>query len=232
MTARLLLTCEHGGNAIPATHRHLFASAEAVLASHRGWDPGSLDVARTIARVCGAPLLEVRVSRLLVDANRSPGHPRVFSTYTRALAKDARDALLARYHAPHHRAAADEASSLARQGDMLHLSIHSFTPSLDGRVRNVDLGLLYDPARSCERRCADALSVALSRRLPGLRIRRNAPYRGVSDGLTKVLRRKLDTERYAGLELEISQRFLVDAPGMASLGRAVAAAVAETMTVF
>ncbi len=229
MAARLLLTCEHGGNAIPARHRALFAGAAEVLASHRGWDPGSLRVARAIARRCAAPLLEVTVSRLLVDANRSPRHPRVFSGYTRSLPREVRDALLARYHAPHHRAAAELASKLSRDGDVLHLSVHSFTPVLDGNVRDVDLGLLYDPSRPPERDRVDALAEALALALPSLRIRRNAPYRGVSDGLTKILRRTLATDRYAGVELEINQRLLVEPPGIARLGRAVAEAVAEAI---
>ncbi len=231
MNARLLLTCEHGGNAIPARYRALFADDGARLASHRGWDPGSLPVARRIARRCDAPLLAVTVSRLVVDANRSRRHPRVFSDRTRALPAEERAAILARYHEPHHRDAAARARALARRGDVLHLSVHSFTPELDGVTRAVDLGLLYDPARPSEVRAVDALAGALERRLPGLRIRRNAPYRGVSDGLTKVLRRELATDRYAGVELEINQRFLTDAPGIAGLGREIAEAVALAICV-
>lgn len=229
LAARLLLTCEHGGNAIPAPYGALFTGAAEVLASHRGWDPGALSVARAVARRCAAPLLEVRVSRLLVDANRSPDHPRVFSAYTRPLEPEGRAALLLRHHSPHHRAASELAKRFTLQGELLHLSIHSFTPYLDGKRRDVDVGILYDPGRPAERRWAGALAVSLALRLPSLRIRRNAPYRGASDGLTKVLRRSLATDRYAGIELEINQRFLVDPPGIKALGQNVARAVADAI---
>ena len=45
---RLLLTCEHGGNRIPPEYRALFRGATAALASHRGWDPGALALARRL----------------------------------------------------------------------------------------------------------------------------------------------------------------------------------------
>ncbi len=229
MTARLLLTCEHGGRRIPSRFRPLFEGAEAVLESHRGWDPGALVVASHIARRTGAPLLPVTVSRLLVDTNRSPGHPRVFSSYTRDLPPETRATLRARHHAPHHRAAEAAVASLARKGAVFHLSVHSFTPVLDGVVREVDLGVLYDPRRPREKAIAAELAASLKRHLPGLRVRKNAPYRGVSDGLTKVLRGRFPDPRYAGLELEVSQRFLTDPPGIPALGRAIAESVAEVI---
>ena len=37
----LVITCEHGGNHIPGAYRHLFQGQEAVLQSHRGFDPGA-----------------------------------------------------------------------------------------------------------------------------------------------------------------------------------------------
>src|SRR3954454_24119921 len=73
---RYLVTCEHGGNRIPARYRPLFAGAEALLESHRGYDPGALQLGREIAAALDAPLVSANVSRLLVDLNRSIGHPR------------------------------------------------------------------------------------------------------------------------------------------------------------
>ena len=39
---RLLLSCEHGGNRVPPEYGELFADAEAVLQTHRGYDIGIL----------------------------------------------------------------------------------------------------------------------------------------------------------------------------------------------
>ena len=54
---RLLITCEHGGNRIPARYRPLFRRHRAALESHRGYDPGALAVARDIAAAFDAELV-------------------------------------------------------------------------------------------------------------------------------------------------------------------------------
>ena len=59
---RWLLTCEHGGNQVPEPWRERFAGAQDVLASHRGWDRGSLAVMEA---------MEPQV-RLMVAARLSP----------------------------------------------------------------------------------------------------------------------------------------------------------------
>ena len=59
----ILITCEHGGNQVPARWRARFRGAGAVLSSHRGWDPGALGVARTLAKALGAPLVFAETSR-------------------------------------------------------------------------------------------------------------------------------------------------------------------------
>ena len=45
----------------------------------------------------------------------------------------------------------------------------------------------------------------LERRAPALRVRRNYPYTGKSDGLTAYLRRRFSADHYLGIELEINQ---------------------------
>jgi len=90
---------------------------------------------------------------------------------------------------------------------VLHLSVHSFTPAIDGRVRNADVGLLYDPARTAERRVCQQLQRALQSAHPELRVRRNYPYRGTADGFTTYLRRLFPDKQYAGIEIEINQRY-------------------------
>jgi predicted N-formylglutamate amidohydrolase len=78
----VIVTCEHGGNHVPPPYRALFRGRERLLASHRGWDPGALTAARELARVLRAPLIFSRVTRLLIDLNRSPGHRALFSAVT------------------------------------------------------------------------------------------------------------------------------------------------------
>lgn len=203
------MTCEHGGHEVPAEYRGLFRGHAALLRSHRGWDPGSLDLARELAAELGAPLLAATTTRLLVDLNRSPHNPRVFSELTRVLSRDERAALLVRYHRPHWDAARGTVErALAGGGRVLHLGIHSFTPVLRGTVRRPELALLYDPARGPERGLAAAWASALRRRSPERVVARNDPYRGSSDGLTTALRRSYAPRGYVGIEIEVNQKHL------------------------
>ena len=203
----VLITCEHGGNEVPAEHRVLFEGLEAALASHRGWDPGTLGLAGWLGGRLGAPVIAATVTRLLVDLNRSERNPRVFSEATRPLLRADRERLLRRYHRPHRAAVAEAIARLVTErGRVLHVGVHSFTPTLDGIVRRADLGVLYDPARSHERGFAAAWARALKDALPGRIIRRNYPYRGRADGVTTTLRALHPEEVYLGIEIEVNQQ--------------------------
>lgn len=206
---RLLLTCEHAGNRVPHEHRALFARAARRLASHRGWDAGALKVAQGLAAALPAPLVAATTTRLLVDLNRSPHNPAVFSELTRKLARDVRAELLAEHHTPHW--ARVRAALRAQRGTTIHVAVHSFTPRWQGATRRVAIGLLYDSRRTSEREFASLWQRELRQRAPGHAIRRNAPYRGGADGLTTALRRELPANRYVGLELELNQRLLATA---------------------
>jgi predicted N-formylglutamate amidohydrolase len=211
--SRVVVSCEHASRAVPARYRTVLRGAARALGTHRGWDAGALELARALARRTAAPLFAARATRLLVDANRSRTNPDLFSEWSRALPEDERERALALYWAP-HREAVEQAvrAALRSGGSVVHVSAHSFTPRWKGRVRDVDVGLLYDPARSVERELVDRWLGALRARRPELRLRRNRPYLGTSDGLTTALREHLDPRRYAGIEVEVSQRITLGAP--------------------
>ena len=206
-TTFLLITCEHGGNRIPVPYQPLFAGRKALLDSHRGYDPGALNMARQLAHHFRAPLVYATVSRLLVDLNRSIGHRALFSDATRSLSRAERTRIIARHYAP-YRAEVEAlvANAVAAGQRVVHISSHSFTPILDGCVRNADIGLLYDPARPGERALCGAWDTALTAAIAPLRVRRNYPYQGRNDGLTLRLRRQHAAARYVGVELEINQK--------------------------
>lgn len=214
----LLLTCEHATNAVPPAYRHLFRGAGGVLRSHRGWDRGALELAERLATRLNAELSAGAVSRLLVDLNRSPHHPRLLSELTRPLPRAEREQLIATHYEPFRSRFAERVERAIVRAPVLHLSVHSFTPVLDGRRREVDLGLLYDPGRPEELATCRAWAAALAASLPELRVRRNAPYRGVADGHVTALRRRHPGAMYRGVEIEMSQHLFprrVDAIGEA-----------------
>jgi predicted N-formylglutamate amidohydrolase len=207
-----VITCEHGGNRIPEPYRDLFHDHQVLLNSHRGFDPGALIMARALATVFTAPLVASTVSRLLVDLNRSVGHPRHYFEATRNEPAEVRHQILKRYYQPYR----TQAERLVRQaiadhGHVIHLSSHSFTPQLDGKVRNADIGLLYDPARPGEADFCGRWKTALKACAPYLTVRRNYPYAGKGDGLTAWFRRRLPPVAYVGIELEINQKHIIRA---------------------
>ena len=214
MVDSFVVTCEHGGNRIPAPYRSLFHGYRALLDSHRGYDAGALVMARELAGAFGAPLVASTVSRLLVDLNRSIGHPRLFSPATRGAPVAVREEIVANYYRP-YRAQVERlvGQAVSRGRRVIHISSHSFVPELHGKVRNADVGLLYHtgPARRLEAllcaRWKESLAASASR----LRVRRNYPYAGKGDGLTSYLRRRFPPAVYAGIELEVNQSLVLAA---------------------
>src|SRR4029450_271345 len=99
--AGLVITCEHGGNRIPAPYPDLLHAHQVLLESHRGHDPGALIMARALATAFAAPLVASTVSRLLVDLNRSVGHPRLHSEATRTAPAERARRLLEHYYQPY-----------------------------------------------------------------------------------------------------------------------------------
>jgi predicted N-formylglutamate amidohydrolase len=205
---RLLITCEHGGNQVPGEFRPLFREHGSLLRSHRGYDAGALRMARELAGHFRAALLYSETTRLLVDLNRSPRHPRLFSEAIRALPKAVRDRIVAEHHRPYRGQVERYIGDMIAAGHrVVHVSSHSFTPIMAGVVRNADVGLLYDPLRPGERELARRWRRSIQELDPGVRVRLNYPYAGKADGLTSHLRRLFPAGRYVGIELEINQRY-------------------------
>lgn len=223
----LVLSCEHGGNTVPAAYRAHFKGARKMLASHRGWDPGALDLARTLSRALDAPLVATTTSRLVVECNRSLTSRMLFSEYTRGLPRAEKKHLLDTYYHPHRGAVeAVLKSALRSHGAAVHVGVHTFTPVWGGRLRDADVGILYDPRRPAEAVFCELWTIALARVAPGLHVRRNYPYRGWSDGLTTTLRASLPATRYLGVELEVNQALVAAPRQWAAARKAIAESLA------
>ncbi|WP_409559309.1 N-formylglutamate amidohydrolase [Accumulibacter sp.] len=207
LSASMVISCEHGGKRIPVRYRDFFQGQQPLLDSHHGFDPGALAMARDLAAAFAAPLAVSTVSRLLVDLNRSIGHPRLHSETLGKASADLRLAIVNRYYQP-HRAHTESLvrQSIAAHGRVLHLAAHSFTPELNGHLRNADIGLLYDPSRPGEAALCQRWKASLKSSGVALTIRRNYPYQGQDDGLTTWFRRHFPSDVYLGVELEINQK--------------------------
>jgi predicted N-formylglutamate amidohydrolase len=167
-------------------------------------------MARALASAFRAPLVTATVSRLLVDLNRSIGHPQLFSAATRGVPAEARAKIIERHYRPYREQVERLVRRSASRGRrVIHVSSHSFTPVLNREVRRADVGLLYHPGRRAERELCARWKAALAVAVPQVRVRRNYPYAGKADGLTSYLRRRFASGAYVGIELEVNQRIVL-----------------------
>jgi predicted N-formylglutamate amidohydrolase len=212
----VVVSCEHASNRLPSRYGNLGLDAKS-LESHIAWDIGARDVARAFARALRCDLHEGRWSRLLVDLNRSAHHRNVIAESSfgiqipgnHGLGREDRAHRLTAYWQPYR--ASVEASIrkvLAKSPTCVHLSVHSFTPVVDGHMRNADVGILFDPRRRRETELARRWARAIA--AGGVRVRLNYPYRGTADGLTKAFRQQFRASQYLGVELELNQRLAAD----------------------
>lgn len=199
-----IITCEHAGNQVPDCYNHIFENLKDVLESHRGWDPGALEIARYLAAECNAPLFSCDVTRLLIEPNRSLHSKQLYSEFSQSLFETEHERILEQYYYPHRNGVEDVIGKMSKPA--LHLSIHTFTPVLNGRTRNVDLGILFDPERKTEFDFSRKLYDGLEQTLPFLTIKFNEPYKGTDDGFTTYLRTKFSENEYLGIELEVNQK--------------------------
>lgn len=230
MSDFLVLSCEHARNRVPARFARLFRGRGDLLASHRGHDPGALELARACARRLQAPLYFGAITRLLVELNRSANHPAQFAA-AKSLTIAERDSLLRQHYFPYRsQVEAEVEKAIGRGLRVVHVSVHSFTPQLDGTKRRADVGLLYDPARPGETAFCAILKTALASRRQDLKVRKNYPYLGKSDGFTTALRKKWTAGDYLGIELEVNQRWpLGEMTAWRILKRDLAEALAESL---
>jgi predicted N-formylglutamate amidohydrolase len=215
----IIISCEHGGNSVPEKYKALFTGAEDVLNSHRGWDPGALEVATYLVKQLVVPLVSMTTTRLLVEMNRSPDSEELFSEYSQGLSAPEKQQILEEFYLPYRLEV--ENQFLALPKPILHLSVHSFTPVFNDVIRKVDIGLLFDPFREEEVKVCAVWKEALTLALPSLTIEFNEPYKGTDDGLTTGLKKKFPGSEYLGIELEINQKY-VDTPQMALIQSALA----------
>jgi predicted N-formylglutamate amidohydrolase len=184
--SRVVLTCDHASARIPRALGDLGVST-ADRATHIAWDIGAAEVARRMSERLDATLVLAGYSRLVVDCNRPPHVASAMPAVTggvpipgnSSLDEATRAARVESFHAPYHRAITRLLDERAAQGrPPVLLSIHSFTPELQGQRRPWPIALLYGRDARLAHACRDAL-----RRDPTLSddlVGDNQPYR-VSD---------------------------------------------------
>ncbi|MGE5548618.1 MAG: N-formylglutamate amidohydrolase [Solirubrobacterales bacterium] len=228
--ARVLIVCDHASAAIPARYGDLGVAAESRLA-HVAWDIGAAEVTRGLARRFNCPAVLAGISRLVIDCNRQPGDPTSIPGASCTVdvpgncgIDDAEADLRAeRWFWPYHHEIGTVLAHLLRHGlPPAMISIHSFTPNMNGSLRPWHVGVLWnrDP------RMAQPVLERLSAR-DGLVVGDNQPYSGREINYT------LDTHAGAAglphVSFEIRQDLVADAQGVAEWVDILADALAPVL---
>lgn len=200
MKRAVVFTCEHATNRVPSKVKKAIASKKD---THFAYDIGAKAIASFLSKSIKAPLFLGEISRLVVDLNRSPNHKKRWGELSSHFSETDLSQIEQRYYLGYQNKIYNCIDGL--KGSVLHFSIHSFTPELNGEVRNADLGLLFDPSRPGEVQVVKELQAYLKKHIPSVRVRKNYPYLGKTDGFVSCLRKRYSVKKYIGVEVEFNQ---------------------------
>jgi predicted N-formylglutamate amidohydrolase len=177
--APILLVCDHAASAVPRSLGSLGLSPDE-LRRHIAWDIGAAVVTERLSDLLSAEAILASFSRLVIDCNRALDDPTSIAEASDGtlvpgnLRLDAgnREARITAIHRPYHEAIAASLDRFAARGVApALLSVHSFTPRMDGLDRPWHIGVLWDD----DPRIALPLMRELSRD-PALVVGDNEPY--------------------------------------------------------
>lgn len=179
--APVLIICDHASRHVPPEYGDLGLPPHQ-LAQHIAWDIGASQVSRRLAELLDAPAVLCGTSRLVIDCNRPLLDPSSIPTVSdnihipgnANLDEAERQRRIERYFLPYHAEIESRIRNHPRDGRPLALiSIHSFTPVMNGFQRPWHVGVLWDQ----DQRLAAPVIRAL-RRDPELVVGDNEPYTG------------------------------------------------------
>lgn len=151
-SASALVICDHASNFVPRALNDL-GLPPAELNRHIAYDIGILPVAQRLAEALDAPLVRSQFSRLIVDPNRQLDDATLMPEIAdgtiipgnRNLSQAAVEARLETFFWPYHHAVSQRLEAVQAGGRVpVLISMHSFTPSMHGRQRPWDVGILWD----------------------------------------------------------------------------------------
>jgi predicted N-formylglutamate amidohydrolase len=222
----LLLICDHAGRGIPRRLGSMGLGA-ADLERHIAWDIGAAGLARRLADRLGSSLLMQAYSRLVADCNRAPDEPGVAPQVSDGTLIPANQGLSAEelawrigaIHAPYHAAISASLDRRASNRPVL-VSIHSFTPVMNGFARPWRVGVLHSHDSPASDRALRAL-----RRIDGLVVGDNEPY--AMDGIDYTIPRHAKGRGLDYLELEVRQDLIAETEGQDRWAELLAPVIAE-----
>lgn len=226
-----VLVCDHASNRIPERYGALGLNLVQRL-MHVAWDPGALAVARELADLLDAPLIQSTVCRLVIDCNRDTSAPDLIPIVSerteipgnKAISEAERKSRIAEFHAPFHATIDCILAARSNAGaETILVTIHSFTPTYRDAPRPWPIGLIH----GTDSGFTEALRGALLEDAPELNIGWNEPYSAMN-GVTYTLEHHGDGRGLPATMIEIRHDEILEAAGVdrwaGRLARCLAAA--------
>ncbi|MGZ6018420.1 MAG: N-formylglutamate amidohydrolase [Phenylobacterium sp.] len=219
-----LLLGDHAGREIPQSLAGL-GVPKAEMDRHIAWDIGIAGYGALLSQALNAPFIRQRFSRLVIDCNRDPARadavPEVSDGATipgnQALSPDARRARVAEISEPYHAAIAAELDARAARGlPTTLISLHSFTPAMNGFDRPWRYGVLHAGDSPYSMAVLARLRSAFGDPLVG----DNQPY--TMDEVDFTIPRHAGARGLDYLELEVRQDLIAEPAGQAEIAAVVA----------
>jgi len=177
---RAVVVCDHASNRVPKSLKNL-GLGKKDLAKHIAWDPGTEVIGKYLSKALDAPAVYAQYSRLVVDLNRGEDNKECMrdeSDHIRiprnvGLTDAEREQRLNEIFWPYHAAIDKAVTRFTGKGIIpMFLSIHSFTPKMDGFKRPWEIGILWNH----EEKLARQLAKNLRAQNPGMTVGENEPY--------------------------------------------------------
>jgi predicted N-formylglutamate amidohydrolase len=178
--APCLIVCDHASNRVPKALGGM-GIAKKDLQKHIAWDPGTEEIGRQLSRMLGAPAVLASYSRLVVDLNRGPNSPECMRKVydhidipaNRGLSAAQRKARLETFFWPYHAEVDKRIQGFLAKGIVpVIISLHSFTPEIDGFKRPWHIGVLWNKEAGIARQLVENLRA----RNPRMKVGENEPY--------------------------------------------------------
>lgn len=209
-----LLIGDHAGTAIPAKLGDLGVSA-ADRTRHIALDIGIENLGRRLSALLGAPFIRQRYSRLVIDCNRVPGNEGYIPKESdgtsvpgnAGLSREEAEARVVEIYQPYQdRIGAEITRRKARGEAPVLISLHSFTPTMNGKARPWRFGVLHK-----ENSPFSSAVLALLRKEFGEAAGDNEPYR--MDEIDNTVPLHAEGQAIDYLEIEIRQDLICDDTG-------------------
>jgi predicted N-formylglutamate amidohydrolase len=219
-----LLLGDHAGREIPRALQDL-GLPDAELDRHIAWDIGVAGYGAVLSQVLNATFIHQRFSRLVIDCNRDPARADAIPEVSdgaeipgnRALTPAARQARVAEVAQPYHAAIAAELDARAERGLATTLiSLHSFTPRMDGFDRPWRFGVLHADNSPYSAAVLARLRAEFGEAVVG----DNQPYR--MDEVDFTIPHHAGGRGLDYLELEVRQDLVAGASGQAEIAAIIA----------